>query len=316
MKRDYHALPEFELLRPIVMPMTRLGIWFANRGLDLTWFLVPTDHNVRISRFFIRLRDRGRLKMTVFTPKNLKDPLPALVYFPGGGFMMSAAFAHKRNAAKMAAQVGCKVILAHYRLAPRHPFPSGLLDCEEAFDYVLAHAAELGVDPNRIAMGGDSAGGTLTAGVTLLQRDENEPRPCFAMLLYPALENGNADFESRKKYVDTPMFNTARFHFIEKHYYRNGFQHMEKYAFPLRIKDYSGLPPYYIETAEFDCLHDDGVIAARRMREHGVPVELVETLGTYHGYDAVELSPVTKECVRRRVGALRKAFGLPPLTDR
>jgi acetyl esterase/lipase len=129
------------------------------------------------------------------------------------------------------------------------------------------------------------------------------------MMLYPALEQENVDFPSRKLYVDTPMFNTERFAFIEKHYYKNGYLGMEKYAFPLRTRSYEGLPPFYIETAEFDCLHDDGVIAAETLRKAGIPVTLVETKGTFHGYDAIEISPVTKECLRKRVEALKKAFG-------
>lgn len=307
----YPVRKEFALLEPVVMPMTIQGIRLANLGLKLTWFLASYDHfRVRLSSFRIRLRDGGRIKVHVFSPRFVKKPVPALVYYPGGGFMQTAAFAHKRNAAKMAAGAKCKVLLVHYRLAPKYPFPTGLLDCEEAFDYILSHAEKLGIDPGRIAMGGDSAGGTLTAGVILRQRDEGEARPMFAMLLYPALEDGNADFPSRKKYVDTPMFNTERFHFIEKYYYRDGLQGMETYAFPLRNKDYSGLPPAYIETAEFDCLHDDGPIAAETLRKAGIPVDLVETKGTLHGYDAIEASPVTRDCLRRRIGALRKAFGM------
>lgn len=310
-KEKYPVRKEFEFLEPVVMPMTIRGIRIDNLGLKLTWFLAPYDRfRVRLSSFRLRLRDGGRIKVHVFSPRFVKKPVPALVYYPGGGFMQTAAFAHKRNAAKMAAGAKCKVFLVHYRLAPKHPFPTGLLDCEEAFDFILSHAQKLKIDPSRIAMGGDSAGGTLTAGVILRQRDEGERRPILAMLLYPALEDGNADFESRKKYVDTPMFNTERFHFIEKYYYRNGMQGMEQYAFPLRTRDYSGLPPAYIETAEFDCLHDDGVIAAKTLRDAGIPVELVETKGTLHGYDAVEASPVTRDCLRRRIGALRKAFGM------
>jgi len=309
MKPKYEVHKEFEILRPVVMPLTPFGIWVTNRGLDLTWFLAPYDHRVRISRMFMPVRDGHKIKLTIFTPKDVAEPMPGLVYFCGGGFMMSPSFAHKRNAAKMAAEARCKVIIAHYRLAPSHPFPEGLHDCEDAFDFVLRNADILSLDPKRIAMGGDSAGGTLTAGVTLLQRDENEQRPCFAMMMYPALERESADFPSRKKYFDTPMFNTERFAFIEKHYYKNGYQEMEKYAFPLMTRSYEGLPPFYIETAEFDCLHDDGLIAADTLRNAGIEVTLVETKGTFHGYDAIETSPVTKDCMRRRVAALQKAFG-------
>jgi acetyl esterase/lipase len=279
-----------------------------NQILHLTMFLASGNRNVKITKQAIPTRDGHILKAWVFTPKNHPEKLPCLVYFAGGGFMMGPNFGHKRNCAKIANEVVCKIILIPYRLAPRFAFPTALYDAFDGLNFVLDHAAEIGVDASRIALGGDSAGGTLTAGVTLMQRDASRPMPVLSMMLYPALDKGSADFESRHKYTDTPMFNTKVFAFIEKHYYKNGYLELERYAFPLLNTNFENLPNAYIETAEFDCLHDDGIIAAKRLRQVGKKVTLIETLGTFHAYDAIELSPVTKDCMNHRIRALKDAF--------
>jgi acetyl esterase/lipase len=313
MAQKYKVKPEFEILRPIVMPMNRHLISIENILLHMTMFLVVIDTRVRIRKIKVPVRDGHVLKVWTFTPKNLVKDSPSLVYFPGGGFMMGPNFGHKRNAAKIALEAGCKIFLVPYRLAPKWAFPTALFDAYDSFNYIHDHAEELNIDPNRIAMGGDSAGGTLTAGATAFLRDTNRPVPILDLLLYPAMDRGTADFPSRHQYQDTPMFNTKRFEVIEKYYYKNGFFGLEKYAFPLTLDTFVGLPSVYIETAEFDCLHDDGIRAAEVWKKAGNEVTLVETKGTFHGYDAIENSPVTKDCMRRRVAALRKAFGLDPV---
>lgn len=315
MARKYPVKPEFELLRPIVMPMNRHLIALEDLFLHLTMFLVVIDPHVRIKTTTLVMRDGHRIRAWVFTPKHLPEKAPCLVYYPGGGFMMGPGFAHKRNAAKLAYSAGCKIILVPYRLAPKWAFPTALYDAYDSFLFVHDHAEQFGIDPNRIAMGGDSAGGALTAGSTALLRDTNKPKPIFAMMLYPALDRGFADTPSRHQYVDTPMFNTKRFEVIEKYYYKNGYFGLEKYAYPLQLETFAGLPPAYIETAEFDCLHDDGKNALIKSEASGIKVTLVETKGTFHGYDAIEASPVTKDCMRRRIQALRDAFGTVNETD-
>jgi len=308
MARKYQVKPEFELLRPIVMPMNRHVIALENIFLYLTMFLVVIDPHVRIQKMKITVRDGHKLHAWLFSPRNVKTDAPCLIYYPGGGFMMGPGFAHKRNAAKMAYSAGCKIVLVPYRLAPKWAFPTALFDAYDSFIFVHDHAKELGIDPNRMAMGGDSAGGTLTAGATALLRDTNAPVPVLNLMLYPAMDRGFADTPSRHQYIDTPMFNTKRFEIIEKYYYKNGSFGLERSAYPILLESFVGLPTMYIETAEYDCLHDDGIRAAERGRKAGIDVTLVETKGTFHGYDAIEASPVTKDCMKQRIAALRKAF--------
>jgi acetyl esterase/lipase len=310
MKLKYYVRKEFIMLKPFVMPMNLFALKLLDIGLRMTMFIAPGNRNVKITSETIFTRDQNHIKTMVFTPKKTKGVLPCLLYFPGGGFVNGPGYAHKRNCAKIAAAVGCKIFLFPYRLAPKYAFPTALYDCVDAFKYISDRFYEFHIDPLKIAVGGDSAGGTLAAGCTLILRDEHAKMPCFNMMLYPALDKGTADTPSRKLYTDTPMFNTKRFRFIEKHYYKNGYFGMEKYAFPLINEDYSRLPATYIETAEYDCLHDDGSLANDKLTKAGVAVTLVETKGTFHGYDAVERSPVTKECMKLREAALKQAFGI------
>lgn len=308
MKLKYYVRKEFLMLKPFVMPMNIFALKLLDFGLRLTLFIAPGNKNVKITKTPIFTRDQKIINTMVFTPKKAKGILPCLLYFPGGGFVNGPGYAHKRNCAKIAASVGCKIFLFPYRLAPKYAFPTALYDCVDAFKFVSDRAIDFMIDPKRIAVGGDSAGGTLAAGTTLMLRDAHAKMPCFNLMLYPALDKGTADTPSRKLYTDTPMFNTKRFKFIEKHYYKNGYFGLEKYAYPLLNDNFDRLPPTYIETAEYDCLHDDGVLANKKLTAAGVPVTLVETKGTFHGYDAVERSPVTKECMVLRQAALKQAF--------
>ena len=312
MKPTYEIQKEFRKLQPFVMPMNLVGIWLVDRGLRATMFLSGRHPMVKRTRIKMITRDGGTLHLRLFTPKKRAGNLPCVLYFPGGGFMMGPNYAHERNCARICAEVGCLVVLAPYRLAPRYTFPTPLSDAEDTYRFLVDHAKILSIDPLRIALSGDSAGGTLTAGLSLLLRDTKSPMPVLEQMLYPALEGPDAKSPSRATYTDTPMFNTKRFRFIEKYFYKFGYFGLERYAFPLLHTDFAGLPPAYIETAEFDCLHDDGVRYAHVLTQAGIPVTLVETKGTFHGYDAVAKSPVTEDCIRRRIASLKQAFAPQP----
>uniref|UniRef100_UPI003FEF43B7 alpha/beta hydrolase n=1 Tax=Eisenbergiella tayi TaxID=1432052 RepID=UPI003FEF43B7 len=125
--------------------------------------------------------------ISIFEPKEGREPLPALVYFHGGAFALQSAPCHKKLSCCYAMNTPCKVVSVDYRLLPENTFPIGLEDCFAAYRWVLENAAQPGISPNRIAVGGDSAGGALSAGVCLLARDRDIPVPCFQMLIYPVL---------------------------------------------------------------------------------------------------------------------------------
>lgn len=162
-------------------------------------------------------------------------------------------------------------------------------------------AEEWRVDADRIAVGGDSAGGYLAAEVALQAQRQGVRKPCFAMLVYPVLDS-RMNTASMKAFIDTPMWN-ARLNKKMWDYCRS------PALSPSEEADVSGFPPAYIETAQFDCLHDEGAIFVARLKEQGVEVEYNSTAATMHGFDIAKNSPVTKEAIKRRIAALNAAFG-------
>lgn len=301
---------EFRKLQSFVMPRSIPAIRMINWILKFTTYLTKTDRNVEIQKKTVTTRDGAKIAIDIFSPMNSTRILPCLVYFPGGGFMMSMTPAHKRNADIIVSRLECKVILVSYRLAPKHLFPTALFDAVDAYKDICARADELGIDPLRIAIGGDSSGGSLTAGVALMMRQENGPRPILQLMLYPALGQVSLNVRSRRKFSDAPVFNTKVLAFINHIVYHNGYFGLKQYAFPLTQESFIDLPPAYIETAEYDCLHGDGIRYAEVLKDAGIAVMLVETKGTYHGYDTVMTSPVVQQCMHQRLARLKAAFGI------
>ncbi len=309
--RTYRVKPEFEKLKKFRLPRSLIAIGCINSFIKITNLFVRPPKNVAVQKKYVTTRDHKLIHLTIYSPLSYHGDLPCLLYFPGGGFMMDANSAHKRASALIAEKVNCHVILVHYRLAPRHLFPTALFDAIDAFKWVYDKAEELCIDRTRIALGGDSSGGTIVAGATLMMRDQMGPKACLQILVYPALDKISANYSSRRKFDDAPVFNTKVFAFINKIVYKKGFFGLKNYAYPLMEQSYADLPPAYIETAEFDCLHDDGVRYASALKTSGVSVMLVETKGTFHGFDAVMNSPVTHKYMKQRIDALSLAFSKP-----
>lgn len=194
-----------------------------------------------------------------------------------------------------------------YRLAPKHPFPTAPEDCYAAYSWVVNHAEELSIDPTRIAVAGDSAGGTLATVVCLMAKERGQTMPCGQMLIYP-VTGFDTETESMKKYTDTPMCNSQDVEKYDKLYMQDSTAGKKEYASPIEAASLAGLPAAYIETAEFDCLRDGGILYAARLQEFGVPAELHNTKGTMHGFDIVLNSPIVRACVVQRVAFLVRCF--------
>ncbi len=252
----------------------------------------------------------GEFELLFLTPKDLPAPAPCFIDIHGGGFIFDAAPNHYRHAVSYAKEGRCKVVFVRYRLAPEHPFPSPQEECYAAFCWVAEHAADLGVDPERIGIGGDSAGGTLAATTCLMARDRgNKIRPLFQLLIYPWLDGRN-NSDSYHRYTDTPMWNSSMSR-------RSGSltnPHPEDmplaYRSPAEAESHSDLPPAYIEQAEFDSLHDDAALYAELLRREGIEVEFHETKGTMHGFDTKVDAPTTRKMVAARTAFLRRMFGV------
>lgn len=257
-----------------------------------------------------RVTVAGKVPVRAFliSPKGEKRKLPCLVYFHGGGFVFKAARYHYRNAAAYA-RTGCRVLLVDYRLAPKYAYPVPNEDCFAAYVWAAEHAAELAIDPARLAVGGDSAGGCLAADVIFRAHRAGLPAPRFFMLVYPVLDR-RMQMQSMQAFSDTPMWNARLNKKMWQYYLADG-----QYRSPAEEGDFSFFPPTYLETAEYDCLHDEGVAFAEKLREQHVPVTVRETSGTMHGYDIVRRSAITQESIMARCAALATALGTSAQTN-
>jgi len=256
----------------------------------------------------VKSYDGEEIEAFLMSPKGMTDNAPCLIYLHGGGFVLAAAGYHYKNAMYYAKQAGCKVLFVNYRLAPKHPHPIFFEDCYAAMCWLYDNALVLGIDNERIAIGGDSAGSALAAGVCLMARDRAHPvRFLFQMLPYPFLDGRN-NSESCKKYTDTPMWNSVLSGKIAPMTKADPNRADYVYYSAVEAESFHGLPPAYIETAEFDCLHDDGILYGEKLRSAGISVTLNETKGTMHGFDIVQRAPTTRQALQARVAFMKARF--------
>jgi acetyl esterase/lipase len=239
-------------------------------------------------------------------PEHLSSDAPALVYYHGGAFVMKPAPQHLENALEYAREAGCVVAFVEYRLAPKHPFPAGFNDCYAALQSIISNAEQLGIDKQRLVVGGDSAGGGLAAGVAQRAWQEGGITLRGQLLIYPCV-----DLICRRPsiaaFADVPPFKRAPTRSIAEWYLgRPPSEGMPRYASPI-YGDVTGVAPAYVETPELDILHDQGIAYAHTMREQGVDVELNEIKGGIHGFDVLAASSsLAKEAMRRRIQFLRR----------
>lgn len=233
-------------------------------------------------------------------------PLPLLVFLHGGGWMLGDLDTHDAMCRHLADRAGCAVLAVGYRLAPEHPFPAGLDDCATAFAWARREAAALGCDPDRIALGGESAGANLTAAITLRLRDAGDAQPLFQLLVHPA-----TDLHFRM-----PSFDTVAAPGMTRDYldgaaalYGGGTGIGDPLISPLLADRHDGLAPAIVLTAEEDPLRDDGEYYARALIEAGVETLACRLPGLPHGFMFL---PITVPAVSRSfdliAGLVRRYF--------
>ena len=225
----------------------------------------------------------GPLGLRVYTPFGA-GPFPLLVFFHGGGFVVCDLTTHDALCRNLCAGAGCVVASVDYRLAPEHRFPAAPDDCLAATRWAAEHAAELGADPARVAVGGDSAGGNLAAVVALRARDEGGPRLAGQLLLYPTTDAEAAGMPSLAENAEGYGLTRRDMAWFKGHYLADPAEAADPHASPLRAADLRGLPPALVQTAEYDPLRDEGEAYAARLREAGVPTTLSRRAGMIHGF--------------------------------
>lgn len=224
----------------------------------------------------------GPIRVRLTTPKG-DGPFPVLVFFHGGGWVCGSLFSHDHLCRALTRESGVAVVSVDYRLAPEHPFPAALEDAEAAIRWVARQGEELGLDPGRLAVGGDSAGGNLAAVVARRARDNGSPAIAYQALFYPATD---ADFEtpSYREMAEGYLLTRAAMIWYWDHYLPEIPGRANPDAAPGRAADLSGLPPALVVTAEFDPLRDEGDAYAKRLAEAGVPVRHRRYDGLIHGF--------------------------------
>ncbi len=310
-KEKYPIHPDFKRWAKMNPPLNSAVLPLIQKGMSLLFKTERSSAGVTVEKKTIPSEDGAHIRALLYSPVGIAADAPCLVYFHGGGFVMPAAPYHFSLAREYAVRAKCKVLFADYRLAPKYPFPIPPRDCCSAYAWTVANAKELSVDSSRIAVAGDSAGGELATVVCLMAKDRGLSMPCAQMLIYPVTGKG-VETESMKKYTDTPMCNSRDIEKYGKYYIKGTPTEKRGYYSPIHADSLSELPPAYIETAEFDCLRDDGILYAERLKKSGVPTELYNTRGTMHGFDIVLKSPIVRTCVDRRVDFLKKSFSDVP----
>ena len=247
-----------------------------------------------------------------YRPQGVVGPLPVVYDIHGGGFILgSVDFDHATNVA-LARELGAAVFSVEYRLAPEHPYPAGLEDAYAGLVHIAKNAAELGIDPARIALFGISAGGGLAAGLALLARDRGGPEIVFQYLGIPELDD-RLDTPSMRAFTDTPLWNRPNAVISWDCYLGAGVPgsaDVPVYAAPVRAtaEQLAGLPPAYISVMEFDPLRDEGIDYARALLAAGVSVELHLFPGTFHGSGMIPHAEVSQRDAAEAVAVLRKAL--------
>jgi len=244
-------------------------------------------------------------------PGDAAAPAPGIVFIHGGGFIIGSVETEHIGALLVAADAGAVVVSVDYRLAPEHPYPAALHDCYAALSWLHAEAGALGVDRDRVAVMGASAGGGLSAAVALLSRDLGGPALCFQMLQIPELDD-RLETPSMQTFVDSPLWNRPLAVQSWKAYLGDlhGSPDVPALAAPARATDLGGLPPAYISTAEHDPLRDEGIVYALGLLHAGVSVELHQFPGTFHGSALVTRAAVSRRAQREAALVVRRALGV------
>lgn len=249
----------------------------------------------------------GDLPVRIYTPAGA-GPFPGLAWFHGGGWVVGDLDSADGPARHLCVGAGCVVVSVDYRLAPETKFPGPAEDCYAATQWLAANAAALNVDPDRIAVGGDSAGGNLAAAVSLMSRDRGGSPLVFQLLVYPVTE---PDFDNGSYTANAEGYQLSRDVMIWywEQYLASAADADNPYASPLRAADLSGLPPALVLTAEYDPLRDEGEAYAARLAAAGVPVACTRYDGLIHGFFGMFAAvDQARQAVEQSAAGLREAF--------
>jgi acetyl esterase/lipase len=294
---ERQGLPPIETLPP---PQARAAVLHQSKTYAGPEIPVKEVHDIEVDGA------EGPIKARHYVPPDTGGPHPLLVYYHGGGFVICDLDTHDAPCRLLCRYGGVHVLSIDYRLAPEHPFPAAVDDCQAALRWAFEHAEELGADPNAIGVGGDSAGGNLATDMGLLARKGENPMPHFQHLIYPVTDFTNPR-PSRDLFAEGFFLTASEMDWFNEHYVVScGADPEDPRLSPFLADDLSGLPPAYVCTAGFDPLRDEGEDYAAKLRTAGNTVVLRRFPGLIHGFiNMTAASRTSRDAVIEMAGSLR-----------
>lgn len=251
----------------------------------------------------------GAVPLRIYTPRRRNGARGVVLYCHGGGFVLGNLDIYDSTCRTICADSGCIVVAVDYRLAPEHPFPAAVEDCQAALTWLAEHAAEIGGDARRLAVCGDSAGGNLAAVLALMARDAGIALR-YQVLVYPVTSAAPGDLPSHTEFGEGYVLSRKAMQAFTRHYYGAAARAPDWRGAPLLAEDLSGLAPALVMVGSYDVLRDDGEAYANALIEAGVPTALVEYRGLSHGFlNMAAFLTAGRIALDQVSAALRRAIG-------
>jgi acetyl esterase/lipase len=303
-------LQKFARMMP-KLSFSRETLWLV-RFLTKIWTRgAKIPAGIQVRNLIIPSQDgKAQVRLRVYRSQKSTAKAPALLWIHGGGYILGVPEMDDLYVAPFVQETGAVVVSVDYRLAPDSPFPTPLEDCYAALLFLASQSSTLDIDPGRIAIGGESAGGGLAAALAQIACERGQVRPVFQLLVYPMLDDRTAtrkDIDPEKYFVWNNLNNTLGWESYLKQ--APGGTFAPANSVPSRRSDLTGLPPAWIGVGNLDLFHDEDLAYAERLKEAGIPCELVVVPGAFHGFDSsAPHTQLVKDFRRSQVAALKKYF--------
>jgi acetyl esterase len=275
--------------RESIIDMDLAGIRRSRAGVmpawpPFTWITGPVFGDVTCQDTCFAARDGHEVPLRVYRPSGSCEPLPVVVYFHGGGWVLGSTRGYDPLCTFLARAVEAVVVSVDYRMAPEHRAPTAVHDCVDSVRWLAEHADSLGGDASHLGVSGDSAGGNLSAVVCQVVRDEGGPTISHQALLYPATDATKSQ-PSILEHAEGPILTVAKIDaFLDLYLGPDGLSAADPLVSPLWAASHAGLPPALVQTADLDPLRDEGRLYAERLAAAGVPVRATNYVGVPHGF--------------------------------
>ncbi len=287
---------------PIAMNKMRQQV---SAGAKVTSKKVLYDGNITDNKI---KNDDAEIPIRIYTPKG-EGPFPLLIYFHGAGFTFGDLEFSENICRSISQKTPIIVLSVDYRLAPEHPFPSGLTDANTALNWASKNAKILNAIPGRIAVAGDSSGGNLAAAVSLMNKDKSPDQIDLQILIYPVLDLANLESDSYKKFETGYGLTKKQMAHVITAYVNGQADLTNQFISPIYAKDLTNLPPAQIISAKFDILRDEGETYAKKLKEAGIPVNFIRYETMAHGFvSANRLVSEAEKAINDIVAELKKVF--------